>query len=466
MKEFMDVDFLLKTKTSVELYEGFAKNLAIADYHCHIDPREIAENMQYENIAQMWLKGDHYKWRIMRANGVDEYYITGDAGDEEKFQKYAESLANSPGNPLYHWSHMELNRYFNYKGVLNGKTAPYVWDHCNTLIREKKLDARSIIAASNVELICTTDDPLDDLKYHEMMAKDSTLPARVLPAWRPDKLLNIESPEFNEYIDKLGKVSGVDIVDFGSLLSAIEQRMNYFHQRGCKLSDHGIHQVDYLPASPEQVAEIFTRRRSGQTLSKEETLQYRTNLLLHLGRQYSKKNWVMQLHLGAGRDLNTKMFDSLGPDTGFDCIGQTIDFVDLSRFLNDLYLTDELAKTVVYSLNPNDNPVICTILGCFQGGGTKGKMQQGSAWWFNDHIRGMRDQMTSLANYGVLGNFIGMTTDSRSILSYVRHDYFRRILCDILGTWVENGEYPDDREALGEMVRNISRDNCMRYFDF
>ncbi|NLC39775.1 MAG: glucuronate isomerase [Clostridiaceae bacterium] len=466
MKEFMDVDFLLKTKTARELYENFAKNVAIVDYHCHIDPREIAENVQYENLAQMWLKGDHYKWRIMRANGVDEYYITGDASDEEKFQKYAESLANSPGNPLYHWSHMELSHYFDYHGVLNGSTARDVWEHCNSLIRERKLDARSIIAASNVELICTTDDPVDDLKYHEMMIKDTTMPARVLPAWRPDKLLKIESPHFNEYIDKLAKVSGADIDDYDSFIDAIAKRMDYFHQRGCKLSDHGINQVDYLPASLEQVADIFARRRSGQTLSREEVLQYQTSLLLHLGREYNKKNWVMQLHLGAGRDINTQMYNSLGPDSGFDCIGHAVDYVDLSRFLNALYLKDELPKTVVYSLNPNDNAVICTILGCFQGGSVKGKMQHGSAWWFNDHIRGMRDQMTTLANYGVLGNFIGMTTDSRSILSYVRHDYFRRILCDILGSWVENGEYPDDQEALGEMVRNISHDNSMKYFDF
>ncbi|NLC90098.1 MAG: glucuronate isomerase [Clostridiaceae bacterium] len=466
MKDFMDVDFLLKTKTARELYQDFAMNAAIVDYHCHIDPQEIAENLQYENLAQMWLKGDHYKWRLMRANGVDEYYITGDASDEEKFRKYAESLANSPGNPLYHWSHMELSRYFDYHGVLNGRTAQEVWEHCNALIREQKLDARSIIAASNVELICTTDDPADDLQYHEMMARDATMPARVLPAWRPDKLLKIESPQFNEYIDKLSKVSGAAIDDYDSLLSAIEKRMDYFHQRGCKLSDHGLNQVDYLPVSAEQAAAIFARRRSGQTLSGAEVLQYQTNLLLYLGRAYHKKNWVMQLHLGAGRDINTQMYNSLGPDSGFDCIGQTVDYVALSRFLNALYLTDELPKTVVYSLNPNDNALICTILGCFQEGSIKGKLQHGAAWWFNDHIRGMREQMTTLANYGVLGNFIGMTTDSRSILSYVRHDYFRRILCDILGNWVENGEYPDDKEALGELVRNISHDNCVRYFDF
>lgn len=466
MKKFMDDDFLLGTETAKKLYLNFAEKAPIIDYHCHIEPREIADNKQYENIAQMWLAGDHYKWRLMRSNGIDEYYITGPADDFEKFQKYAETLEKAIGNPLYHWSHLELKKYFGYHGVLNGQTASTVWNHCNQMIHDQKLNARSIIAASNVDIICTTDDPADDLKDHDRMAQDGSLSAQVFPAWRPDKILSIEKPGFSNYIRKLESAGGMEIRDFKALLHAIQNRMDYFHQRGCKTSDHGLAQMDFSPASMEETEQIFSKGLRGQTLTDAELSKYRTELLLFFGREYEKRDWVMQLHLGAQRDNNTRMFDLLGPDTGFDCIGPAVRLDHLARFLNELETSGALPKTIIYSLNPNDNAAIGTIIGCFQGGSVPGKLQHGSAWWFNDHIEGMKAQLLSLANLGLLGNFIGMTTDSRSILSYVRHDYFRRILCDILGRWVEEGKYPEDMASLGRMVENISFGNSRNYFGF
>ncbi len=448
MKQFMDKDFLLSTDTAKTLYHEYAAKMPILDYHCHINPREIAENRKFENITQVWLGGDHYKWRQMRSNGIEERYITGDADDREKFQKWAETLPKLIGNPLYHWSHMELRNYFGYTGYLNGDTAEEVWNLCNARLQDDSMTVRSLIRQSNVTLICTTDDPVDSLEWHKKIAADDTFDVQVLPAWRPDKAINIEKPEFNSYIEKLSAASGVRIECWQDLQDALIKRMDYFDSLGCRVSDHGLEYVMYAPAPDEEVNAIFRKALAGGTVTKEEQAQYKTAVMLFLARRYNRLDWVMQLHYGCKRDNNAYMYRQLGPDTGFDCINDYAPSAQTADFLNALSATGEIPKTILYSLNPNDNAAIGSIIGCFQGPGVNGRLQHGSAWWFNDHKAGMTEQLTSLANLGCLGNFIGMLTDSRSFLSYARHEYFRRILCDLIGGWVENGEYPADRKAL------------------
>ncbi|MGN0158467.1 MAG: glucuronate isomerase [Brotaphodocola sp.] len=465
MKPFMDKDFLLSTETAQQLFHDYAEKMPILDYHCHLNPREVAEDRKFENITQVWLGGDHYKWRQMRSNGVDEKYITGDASDREKFQKWAETLPKLIGNPLYHWSHLELQRYFGYNGYLNGDTAEEVWNLCNEQL-QNKWTARKLIKASGVTLVCTTDDPVDSLEWHEMIAKDETFDVQVLPAWRPDKATNIEKPDFAAYVAKLAEVSGVEIKDFDSLKDAIRNRMEYFAARGCSVSDHGIEYVMYYPADEAEVDAILKKRLAGETLTKEEENKYKTAFLLFLGKEYKRMNWVMQLHYGCKRDNNAYMYQQLGPDTGFDCINNYAPSAQMADYLNALSATNDVPKTIIYSLNPVDNAAIGTLIGCFQGSETAGKIQQGSAWWFNDHKTGMTEQMISLANLGCLGNFVGMLTDSRSFLSYTRHEYFRRIMCELIGGWVENGEYPNDQKALKEIVEGISYNNAVRYFGF
>ncbi len=466
MKPFMDKEFILSTESARKLYHEYAENMPIIDYHCHIDPREIAEDRKFENITQVWLGGDHYKWRQMRANGVDEYYITGDAPDREKFQKWAETLEMAIGNPLYHWSHLELQRYFGYNGHLNGQTAEEVWNLCNEKLQQDSMSARNLIQQSNVRLLCTTDDPADGLEWHKMIAKDQTFDVKVLPAWRPDKAMNLEKPEYKSYLDTLSHVSGVKIVTFETLIQALKIRMDFFASMGCKISDHGLDYVMYAPASEEEIERIFAKRLADEALSKDEIIQFKTAFMLAMGKEYHAKNWVMQLHYGCKRDNNKRMYQKIGPDTGFDCISNYTPAESLADFLNALNETDELPKTILYSLNPADNAAIGTILGCFNDSSAIGKIQQGSAWWFNDHKYGMTEQMTSLANLGLLGNFIGMLTDSRSFLSYTRHEYFRRILCELIGGWVENGEYPADDAVLEKIIKGISYNNAVRYFDF
>lgn len=466
MKQFMDKDFLLETETAQMLFHKYAKNTPILDYHCHINPREIAEDRKFDNITQVWLGGDHYKWRQMRSNGVDEKYITGDASDREKFQKWAETLEKAIGNPLYHWSHLELQRYFGYMGALNKETAEEVWNICNAKLQEDSMTVRNLIKQSGVTLICTTDDPVDSLEWHEKIAKDDTFDVQVLPAWRPDKAMNIEKPEYLDYLKTLSEVSKVEIQSFSQLKEALKIRLDYFNERGCKVSDHALEYVMYVPATDEQVEEIFSRRMAGKTMTKEDQLKFKTAFMTFVGKQYHKLGWAMQLHYGCKRDNNELMYHKLGPDTGYDCIDNYAPSAQMADFLNALIKTDELPKTILYSLNPNDNASIGTILGCFQDASVAGKLQQGSAWWFNDHKQGMTDQMISLANLGLLGNFIGMLTDSRSFLSYTRHEYFRRILCNLIGGWVENGEYPADEKVLGKMVENISYYNAVNYFGF
>ena len=465
MKQFMDKDFLLSTEAAQQLYHDYAENIPILDYHCHINPREIAEDRKFENITQVWLGGDHYKWRQMRSNGVEEKYITGDATDREKFQKWAETMPKLIGNPLYHWSHLELQRYFGYTGHLNGDTAEEVWNLCNEQL-QNKWSARKFITESNVTLICTTDDPVDTLKWHEMIAKDETFDVQVLPAWRPDKAMNIEKPDFAAYAAKLSEVSGVEVKDFDSMKEAIKVRMAYFAERGCSVSDHGLEYVMYYPATEDELNAILAKRLSGETLTKEEECKYKTGFMLFVGREYSRMNWVMQLHYGCKRDNNAYMYEQLGPDTGFDCINNYAPSAQMADYLNALSATDEVPKTIIYSLNPVDDAAIGTLIGCFQNSSAAGKLQQGSAWWFNDHKTGMTNQMISLANLGCLGNFVGMLTDSRSFLSYTRHEYFRRIMCQLIGGWVDNGEYPNDQKALKEIVEGISYYNAVKYFGF
>lgn len=460
MKQFMDKDFLLSTDTAKTLFHDFAEKMPVLDYHCHINPQEIAENRKFNNITQVWLGGDHYKWRVMRSCGVEERYITGDAPDREKFQKWAESLSKAIGNPLYHWSHLELQRYFGYTGALNGDTAEEVWNLCNAKLQEDSMSVRNIIKQSNVTLICTTDDPADTLEWHKKIAEDNSFDVQVLPAWRPDKAMNIEKPDYLDYLAKLTSASNIVIKTFADLKAALQNRMDFFASMGCCVSDHALNYVMYNPASSEELEAIFAKRMSGGSISYEEQLKFKTAFMLFVGKEYNKRGWVMQLHYGCKRDNNIFRFNQLGPDTGFDCIDNYAPSASMADFLNALNATDELPKTVLYSLNPNDNASIGTIIGCFQSPSAIGKIQQGSAWWFNDHKLGMTEQMTTLANLGVLGNFIGMLTDSRSFLSYTRHEYFRRILCDILGNWVENGEYPADMKALKEIVEGISYNNA------
>ncbi|MBS6645469.1 MAG: glucuronate isomerase [Clostridiaceae bacterium] len=466
MKAFMDKDFLLSTDTAKTLYHDYAEKMPILDYHCHINPQEIFEDRKFDNITQVWLGGDHYKWRQMRSNGVDETYITGDASDREKFQKWAETMPKLIGNPLYHWSHLELQKYFGYTGYLNGDTAEEVWNLCNAKLQESSMTVRNIIKQSGVTLICTTDDPVDSLEWHDKIAADTTFDVQVLPAWRPDKAMNIEKPTFVPYIAKLSEVSGVEIKDLDSMKKALQVRMDYFAERGCLVSDHALEYVMYAPASEEELNAIFAKGISGQAITREEELKYKTAFMLFVAKEYHKRGWVMQLHYGCKRDNNALMFEKLGADTGFDCINNYAPSSEMADFLNALSATDEVPKTVLYSLNPNDNASIGSILGCFQDPTMAGKIQHGSAWWFNDHKIGMTEQITSLANLGCLGNFIGMLTDSRSFISYTRHDYFRRILCDIFGAWVENGEYPADMKSLKSLVEDIAYNNAVRYFGF
>ena len=466
MKQFMDNDFLLSTDMARELYHDYAAKMPILDYHCHINPREIAEDRKFDNITQVWLGGDHYKWRQMRSNGVEEKYITGDAPDREKFQKWAETLEKLIGNPLYHWSHLELQKYFGYTGYLNGDTAEEVWNLCNEKLHQDSMSVRNIIRQSNVTLICTTDDPADTLEWHEKIAADETFDVQVLPAWRPDKAMNVEKPDFASYIAGLSKASGVEIRDFASLKEALKVRMDYFAAHGCCVSDHALEYVMYVPAGEAETEAVMAKGLSGQPVTREEELKYKTAFMLFVAREYNCRNWTMQIHYGCKRDNNAYMYQQLGADTGYDCINNYAPSAQMADFLNALSATNEIPKTILYSLNPNDNASIRSILGCFQSAGTAGRIQQGSAWWFNDHKIGMTEQMTSLANLGCLGNFIGMLTDSRSFLSYTRHEYFRRILCDLIGGWVENGEYPADRKALKKIVEGISYNNAVAYFGF
>lgn len=465
MKAFLDDDFLLTTPTARRLYQ-VARSMPILDYHCHLDPKEIAQDRRFENITQVWLGGDHYKWRLMRANGVDEAYITGDAPDREKFQKWAETLELAIGNPLYHWSHLELRRYFGYEGVLNGDTAQEVWELCNQKLQEPGMSARNLIANSGVTLVCTTDDPADSLEWHQQLAQDSSFPVKVLPAWRPDAAMGLERPEYLDYLQRLGQAAGVEIRTYGDLKKALLSRMAFFDKMSCRASDHALTVAVCQPASEEELERVFQKRLEGEPLTQEELAAFQTGFLRFVAGEYKRLGWVMQLHYGCRRNNNTRMFHKLGRDTGYDAVLQGTPSLEVAAFLDLLASQDALPRMVLYSLNPNDDEGLNSVIGCFQDGTPLGRIQQGSAWWFNDHKAGMVKQLTAFANGGLLGNFIGMLTDSRSFLSYPRHEYFRRILCELLGAWVENGEYPADWKALEKMVRGVCYNNAVEFFGF
>ena len=466
MKAFLDRDFLLNTEAARKLYHEAAEQQPIIDYHCHLDPREIYEDIRYENITQVWLGGDHYKWRLMRSAGVPERYITGDAGDWEKFEKYAEVLGKAIGNPLYHWSHLELRRYFGYEGILNAETAKEVWDLTGEKLRSEGYSARGLIRMSNVETICTTDDPADSLEWHEKLAADKSFPVTVLPAWRPDRAMSLEKTTYPEYIAKLEAAAGMEIVTFADLKKALGRRLDFFADHGCRLSDHGMGYVAYAPADEAEIERIFRTRMEGTMPNAEEEAKFRTAFLTAMAAEYARRGWVMQLHYGVRRDNNPGMFRAVGPDTGFDCADNHTPGAEAAAFLGSLEDAGSLPKTILYSLNAGDNALIDTIIGCFQNDAAVGRMQHGSAWWFNDHFDGMTEQLKSLAALGYLAGFVGMLTDSRSFLSYPRHEYFRRILCRVFGKWVEEGFYPEDFETLKQIVADISCNNARAYFGF
>ena len=466
MKQFMDKDFLLSTPTAQHLFHDYAAKMPILDYHCHINPKEIAEDRKFENITQVWLGGDHYKWRQMRTNGVDEKYITGDASDREKFQKWAETLEMAIGNPLYHWSHLELQRYFGYNGILNGDTAEEVWNLCNAKLQEDSMSVRNLIKQSNVTLVCTTDDPVDSLEWHQVLKDDKTFDVQVLPAWRPDKAMNIEKPDFADYMNRLGEVAGVNLVTFQDMVDALQKRHDFFTENGCKLSDHGIEEFYDELYTDSQIETIFAKAMRGQQLSALEIRQYKHAFLKVCAEMDHAADWTQQYHYGAIRDNNTLMYNKLGADTGFDSIGEFTTAKAMSSFLNELNMEGKLTRTILYTLNPCANEVIATMLGNFQDGSCPGKIQFGSGWWFNDQLDGMTRQMNALSVLGLLSRFVGMLTDSRSFLSYPRHEYFRRLLCNLLGNDVEKGLLPNDMESLSRMVEDISYNNARNYFKF
>jgi len=467
MKKFISGDFFLKTETAKYLYKNVAKKCPIYDYHCHLSPKEIAEDKQFKNITDLWLSGDHYKWRVLRSNGIDEDLITGEADDYEKFLAFAKTIPYTIGNPMYHWTHLELQRYFNIDETLNEKSAPMIWEKCNELINTKGFTAKNLIIKSGVEVICTTDDPTDDLKYHKILLEDKEFKVKVRPTFRPDKGLNIDQKTFIPWLKKLEQIVGYSIDSLETFKKALKDRIKYFNELGCKLSDHSLEVVSYKRSNiidDNKVNEIFKKAINGKLVEEEETVIFKSNILHFLGKQYTKYNWVMQLHIGALRNNNTRMFNVLGPDSGFDSINDGLIAEQLSALLDDLDKTNELPKTILYVLNPRDNYVIGTMIGNFQSGGIKGKIQFGSGWWFNDQKDGMIDQMKTLANLGVLSTFVGMLTDSRSFISYTRHEYFRRILCNLIGEWVEAGEYPDDKVTLSKIVEDICINNAREYF--
>ena len=456
---------MLKNKTAERLYRSFAKDLPIIDYHCHINPREIYEDKRFEDITEVWLGGDHYKWRLIRSNGVIEDEITGGADSKTKFLRFARALQKSIGNPMYHWTHLELKKYFNYDGILSADTAEEVYKLCNAKLKEPGMSARGIINASNVEMIGTTDDPIDSLEWHIKLASDASFKAKVLPSFRPDKAVNIEKPGFAEYIQALGNASGIDIKSVSDVKDALTKRLDFFCEHGCKVTDHGVDYLAFSPASDSEIERIFSKAIQKEAVTADEADKYKTAVMLHLGREYAKRNIVMQIHFNVQRNPNKRLLDSIGPDTGFDCMMTKDCSIALTGFLNALDLTCSLPKTIIYSLNPADNEMIDTVIGSFQGSEVPGKIQHGAAWWFSDTKSGMEAHLRSLANLSILGNFVGMLTDSRSFLSYTRHDYFRRILCSVIGEWVEDGEYPDDEKALGEIISGICYYNAKRYFD-
>jgi glucuronate isomerase len=466
MKAFLSEDFLLQTETARVLYHDFAEAMPIFDYHCHLPVREIAENKKFENLTQIWLKGDHYKWRAMRANGIDERLVTGNATDLEKFQAWAVTVPKTLRNPLYHWTHLELKRYFGISGKLLGpETAKEIYATCSEMLHSGDFSTRRILQRMNVKVVCTTDDPTDRLEHHLRIKEDRTFPVKVLPAFRPDKALGVDFPqEFNRWVGQLEAAADIHIVDYASFLDAIRARHEFFHEAGCRLSDHGIEHPYAEDYTLKDIARIFVRVREGKGLQRDESLQYKSALMTELAKMDAEKGWAQQFHLGALRNINSRAMQTLGPDTGYDTIGDFEMARGLAKFLDELEKAGRLAKTILYVMNSRDNDLIAAMIGNFQDGTVPGKMQFGSAWWFNDQKDGIERQINALSNMGLLSRFVGMLTDSRSFLSYPRHEYFRRVLCNLLGNDIENGELPDDMELVGNMVKDICFGNAVKYF--
>lgn len=457
--------FMLKNETARTLYHEYAKNMPIYDYHCHLNPQLIAEDARFKNITEIWLGGDHYKWRAMRSNGVPEDKITGSAPDFEKFKAFCETIPYTIGNPLYHWSHLELKMYFGIEDTINGENAEKIWEKANAVIASPDFSVRKLIEKSNVAYICTTDDLADSLEYHDAIKADESFKTKVLPALRPDKLLNIDKPGFAEYLGTLSSLVGYPVDTLEALNKAVAERVEFFHAHGARLSDHALDVVTFKEATVEELEAILTKALKGDALTFDEVTQYKTAMLLTLGKLYHDHGWVQQYHIGAMRNNNTRMMKKLGADTGYDSINDALVAEPLSRLMDALDSTNSLPKTILYCLNARDNDVLATLAGAFQSDEAKMKVQVGSGWWFNDQKDGMEKQMVSLANLGLLRRFVGMLTDSRSFISYPRHDYFRRILCNLLGTWAEEGEIPMDLELLGSMVKEISFENAVEYFN-
>jgi len=467
-KSFIHEDFMLQSDAARELYHNHAEKMPIIDYHCHLNPEFIAKDRKFDNLGQIWLEGDHYKWRAMRTNGVDEHYCTGkDTSDWEKFEKWAETVPYTMRNPLYHWTHLELKRAFGVDELLSPKTAREIFDICTEKLRTPEYSARGLMKMFNVETVCTTDDPVDSLEYHLALKKEG-FEVKVLPAWRPDKAMAVENPaEYRAYVEKLSKVSGVTIRKFSDLIEALRKRHDFFASVGCKLSDHGIEEFYADPYTQTEIESIFNKIYGGTELSKGEMLKFKSAMLYEGAIMDWEKGWTQQFHYGAIRNNNTRLFKQLGPDTGFDSIGDFTVAKNMSRFLDRLDVDNKLAKTIIYNLNPRDNDLVATMTGNFQDGSVPGKIQFGAAWWFLDQKNGMEAQMNSLSNLGLLSRFVGMLTDSRSFLSYPRHEYFRRILCNLIGNDVENGLLPaSEMDFLGQMVENISYYNAKTFFNF
>jgi glucuronate isomerase len=466
VQNFMDENFLLKNETAIRLYHDFAKNMPIIDYHCHLSPQEIYENKTFKNITEIWLYGDHYKWRQMRSNGIEEEYITGNASDYDKFLSWAKTIPMTIGNPIYNWTHLELQRFFGINELLNEESAPRIWEQTNALLNRADFGARDLIKKSNVQVVCTTDDPTDSLEYHLRLQEEADFDVQVLPSFRPDKGLEINREGYLSWVQKLQDVSAIEITSYEKFLQAIEARVRFFHSVGGRVSDHAIDTMMFAETTIEEVSNIFNDALQGKKVSLEDEKKYKTYTMKFLGSLYSELNWAMQFHINALRNNNTKMFNILGPDTGYDSINDDQIAKPLARLLDAIDQESGLPKTIIYSLNAKDNDVIGSIIGTFQGGGIPGKIQFGTAWWFNDHKTGMLDQMKSLSNLGLFTRFIGMLTDSRSFLSYTRHEYFRRIVCALLAEWVENGEVPNDLDFLGKIVQGICFNNAKEYFQF
>lgn len=463
---FIKENFLLQTEMANVLYHDYAKNMPIIDYHCHLSPKDLAENRKFDNISKIWLAGDHYKWRAMRTLGIDETYITGTASDKEKFQKWAYTVPYAMRNPLYHWTHLELLRYFGIEELLSADNADEIYQQTNRQLEQDSHSTQSLLTGMNVETVCTTDDPTDSLEFHRKAAEND-MPIGLFPTFRPDKSFAVENlGQYKAYLEQLGSASNMEINSHEQLMAALENRIDFFHQHGGRLADHGLEQLYYFPLGTFDIEILFKKILADKPLDREETAYFKFVTLLELCRLYHAKGWTQQFHLGALRNTNERMLETLGPDTGFDSIGDFDQAKSLSQFLNELDKTDQLCKTILYNLNPRDNEVMATMTGNFNDGSIRGKVQFGSGWWFLDQKDGMEKQMNTLSNMGLLSCFVGMLTDSRSFLSFPRHEYFRRTLCNLLGNDVANGELPADEKWLGKLVQDICYNNAKSYFNF